>query len=75
MPDMDGIETTKAIRQHEENLTRNSRRDRIIVIAQTANAEDDDIEQIKLVGCDDYISKPINLKTFLKVIQKNIVKQ
>jgi len=66
MPVMDGLEATKLIKSFKPQLP---------VIAQTANAEDDDIEQIKLVGCDDYIAKPINLKTFLKVIQKNIVKQ
>jgi CheY-like chemotaxis protein/tetratricopeptide (TPR) repeat protein len=66
MPIMDGIEATRIIKSFKPNLP---------VIAQTANAEDGDLDLIREVGCDDYISKPINLKIFLSVIQKNIIKQ
>jgi CheY-like chemotaxis protein len=66
MPIMDGIEATRIIK---------SLKPQIPVIAQTANAEDGDLDLIREVGCDDYISKPINLKQFLSVIQKNIIKQ
>jgi CheY-like chemotaxis protein len=40
------------------------------VIAQTAYAMDGDRENSLEAGCDDYISKPINLKLFIELIAK-----
>ncbi len=65
MPVMDGIEATKQIRLFNKQLP---------IIAQTAHGEDTDIEEINAAGCNDYISKPINLKTFLTVIRKHLIK-
>jgi CheY-like chemotaxis protein len=63
MPVMDGIEATRQIRLFNKHLP---------IIAQTAHGEDSDIMEIKQAGCNDYISKPINLKTFLTVIRKHL---
>jgi signal transduction histidine kinase/ActR/RegA family two-component response regulator len=55
MPDMDGYEATRQIRQFNTN---------VVIIAQTAYAFSGDNEKAIEAGCNDYISKPIK-KTFL----------
>jgi CheY-like chemotaxis protein/serine phosphatase RsbU (regulator of sigma subunit) len=65
MPVMDGIEATKLIRSFKPNLP---------IIAQTALGEEGDREMITSAGCDDYISKPINLKLFLSVVRNHLIK-
>jgi len=55
MPELSGLEATKAIRAHEAAAgTR-----RTPIIALTANAMQSDREQCLEAGMDDYISKPI----------------
>jgi CheY-like chemotaxis protein len=51
MPDMDGYEATRRIRQFSDN---------VIIIAQTAYALPGDHEKALAAGCNDYLSKPIN---------------
>jgi CheY-like chemotaxis protein len=65
MPIMDGIEATKLIKSFKPDLP---------VVAQTAIGSDEDIEKIMNAGCDDYISKPIDLKKFLSIVRKYIIK-
>lgn len=60
---MSGYETTKKIKQLRKDLP---------VIAQTANAMDDDRRKCIEAGCDDYISKPIDKNIILKKINKII---
>ena len=55
MPEMDGMETTKQIRE-DERLTQVH----IPVIAMTAHAMKGDRERCLAAGMDGYISKPIN---------------
>ncbi len=59
MPIMDGYEATRLIRQIRQKLP---------VIAQTAYALSHDREQALEAGCNDYISKPIERKLFMKTI-------
>ncbi|MDY6802118.1 MAG: response regulator [Bacteroidota bacterium] len=59
LPMMDGLETTRQIKQNNPNLP---------VIAQTANAMDEDRKNIIDAGCDDYIAKPINKYYLLEKI-------
>ncbi|OFX17774.1 MAG: hypothetical protein A2033_02295 [Bacteroidetes bacterium GWA2_31_9] len=61
MPEMDGYDATKAIRQFNPN---------VIIIAQTAYAFSSDREKAFEVGCDDYISKPFGLSIFADLINK-----
>ncbi len=63
MPIMNGLEATKKIKEMHPDLP---------VIAQTAYAMDGDREHSLDAGCDDYISKPINLKEFIELIAKYI---
>lgn len=51
LPIMDGLEATRQIKIFKPDLP---------VIAQTANAMDEDRHNIENAGCDDYISKPIS---------------
>lgn len=57
MPVLDGYETTKQIRKLE-NLS-----NKIIVVALTANVLQEAREKCFKVGMNDYISKPVELKT------------
>ncbi len=61
MPEMDGYEATKKIRQFNKNL---------IIIAQTANGMQSDHDNAIKAGCTDYISKPINISSLGTMIQK-----
>ena len=55
MPEMDGFEATRAIRDYEQQTARH-----IPIVAMTANAMQDDRQLCLQAGMDDYISKPIN---------------
>ncbi|MEI6138389.1 MAG: response regulator [Mariniphaga sp.] len=61
MPQIDGYEVTRQIRQFNEE---------VIIIAQTAKASAKDIEDALKAGCNDHIPKPINGKDLLQIIQK-----
>lgn len=66
MPEMSGYEATEKIRQFNKE---------VIIIAQTAYALQGDQEKALAAGCDDYITKPINKKTLLQLIQKHLKKR
>jgi PAS domain S-box-containing protein len=59
MPDMNGYETTRQIRQFNKNVK---------IIAQTAFALVGDKEKAMDAGCNDYITKPINKKELMGLI-------
>jgi len=42
----------------------------IIIISLTSHAMDGDEKKAKAVGCDGYISKPIDTRAFLKTMEK-----
>jgi PAS domain S-box-containing protein len=60
MPEMDGFEATRQIRQLNKE---------VIIIVQTAFSDSSEQEKAKEAGCDDFISKPIN-KTKLNELMK-----
>jgi PAS domain S-box-containing protein len=53
MPEMDGYEATKAIRQLD------SEKSKIVIMAMTANAMKEDRDRCIACGMDDYLSKPV----------------
>jgi len=63
MPGMDGLTATSRIRDTAEIAN-------ITVIALTANAMEGDKEQTLEAGCNGYISKPINVDTFIDEISE-----
>ncbi len=68
MPDMDGYETTCAIR----DLNSNVKNHRVPIIALTANAMRGDREKCFEAGMDDYVSKPFNVKKLEDAIDRNL---
>jgi len=65
MPEMDGFEATAAIRKHEEET-----KSHIPIVAMTAYAMKGDRERCLAAGMDDYISKPIQAKALLDLIER-----
>ena len=63
MPVMDGLESTVAIRRHEQTSTAH-----IPIIAVTAHAMQGDKERFLAAGMDAYISKPIERAELLEAI-------
>ncbi len=61
MPEMDGYEATKLIRQFNKD---------VIIIAQTAYALTTDREKAIEAGCNDYISKPFGQALFAELMKK-----
>jgi signal transduction histidine kinase len=61
MPDMNGYEATRQIRQFNKD---------VIIIAQTAYGFSGDREKAIEAGCTDYITKPINKILLFELIRK-----
>jgi PAS domain S-box-containing protein len=64
MPEMDGLEATKWIREHLPQEQQPQ------IIAMTANAMDSDRQTCLDVGMNDYLSKPIKLDSLQEVLSK-----
>ena len=61
MPVMDGLEATKILKA--DSITSD-----IPIVALTANAMKGDEQRITEAGCDGYMTKPIDIKEFLKLV-------
>ena len=66
MPEMDGFEATKKIREHEQG----NKMKRVPIIALTADAMIGDKEKCLSVGMDDYINKPFREIQISKALDK-----
>lgn len=64
MPNMDGYETTKAIRAMDDE------RRMIKIIAMTANAFEEDKKKAFDCGMNGYIAKPVRIDEFLKEMER-----
>lgn len=62
MPEMDGLEATRVIRQHYGKQT--------VVIALTANTMPGDREECLKSGMNDYISKPLKTNELVEKLEK-----
>jgi signal transduction histidine kinase/ActR/RegA family two-component response regulator len=65
MPEMDGLETTGAIRIRERGTEVH-----LPIIAMTAHAMQGDRERCIAAGMDGYISKPIGIKELIEMLEK-----
>jgi signal transduction histidine kinase/ActR/RegA family two-component response regulator len=66
LPDIDGFEATRRIKQKKPNL---------IIIAQTAYASQNDREKTLKAGCNDYISKPLKREMLMSLLNKYLTKK
>ncbi|MCF7810316.1 response regulator [bacterium] len=66
MPEMDGLEATKFIRDEKSSVLNHN----IPIIAMTAHVMKGDKEKCLEVGMNDYISKPIQPKKLMEVIER-----
>lgn len=69
MPELDGMEATKIIRQIEQNAGT-----RIPIIALTARAMQDDRQNMLDAGMDGYVAKPIDRDKLFQEIQQVLTK-
>lgn len=63
LPGMDGLSVVRAIKADERTA-------RIPILALTAHAMRGDKDRFLEAGCDGYISKPIDVKTFIASIER-----
>jgi len=63
LPILDGLQATQRIKKIKANLP---------IIAQTANAMQEDKEKALSAGCNNYISKPINSDELIQMISEYI---
>ncbi len=64
MPEMNGLAATRAIRQMEMPEAKS-----IPIIAMTANAFKEDVDECLAAGMNDHIAKPIDIKKLMEKIQ------
>ncbi len=69
MPFMDGYEATRQIRNIED-----SRLAATPIVAMTANAFSSDQEKAMACGMDGYLTKPVNIKALIQVLQEILEK-
>jgi CheY-like chemotaxis protein len=67
MPGMDGLECTSLIRQRERG-----RDGRLPIVAMTAHAMKGDEARCLAAGMDGYVSKPIDPRRFIDVIERHL---
>ena len=70
MPEMDGFEATRQIRQREQSTGQH-----LPVVAMTAHAMKGDREKCLEAGMDDYVAKPLYPEELYRVIERAIARK
>jgi signal transduction histidine kinase/HPt (histidine-containing phosphotransfer) domain-containing protein len=70
MPEMDGYEATRLIREGQKVGAHPNYQSRIVIVAMTAQAMQGDREKCIAAGMDDYLSKPIRLADIRGIIER-----
>jgi CheY-like chemotaxis protein len=63
MPELDGVETTRAIR-----ATATNQNSKVPIVALTAHAMKGDRERFISAGMDDYLAKPVEMDSLVEVL-------
>lgn len=63
LPDMDGLSVTRILKDHPDLKD-------IPIVGLSSYAMEADIQRALAAGCDGYITKPIDTRTFLKTISR-----
>jgi len=71
MPELDGYDATREIRNPESNVLNHN----VTVVAMTANAMKEDREKCLESGMDDYLSKPVKPQELDNMLKKWLSKQ
>lgn len=71
MPEMDGLEATKAIRAYERETSFG----RVPIIAATAHAMEEDKRRCREAGMDDYLAKPLRQDAMIAKIRKWVAEE
>jgi CheY-like chemotaxis protein len=66
LPGMDGLALTRKLKSDPRHRS-------IVVIALTANAMKGDDVKARAAGCDDYITKPIDIDVLSKTVAKHLL--
>jgi CheY-like chemotaxis protein len=69
MPEMDGYEATRLIREQEKNAV-NSMDRHVTVVALTGGSINVGMENCKMFGMDDYLGKPFNVEQLHGLLSK-----
>ncbi|MDY6902174.1 MAG: ATP-binding protein, partial [Cyanobacteriota bacterium] len=73
MPIMDGYQATKIIKTRQKEIKySNFITNKTVVIAITANAFEEQIDEIISAGCDDLINKPFEQKILLEKLKQHL---
>lgn len=67
MPEMDGLEATRAIR------ARGGPQDRVPIVAITANAYADDVKQCRAAGMTGFVAKPVRKQALIETLREALL--
>jgi CheY-like chemotaxis protein len=71
MPEMDGLEATRVIRERQTKRSQHPHyKSSIIIVAMTANAMTGDREKCLAAGMDDYLSKPVRPEDVRTIVER-----
>lgn len=65
LPEMDGYEATRELKEHEATAS-------IPVLVVTANAMERDREQAFEAGCDEFVTKPVDIEELTEKIEAEV---
>jgi len=75
MPELDGLEATRRIRQRQQEAAPHANFQKsIVIIAMTANAMQGDREKCVAAGMDDYLPKPVRPEALQNILQQHAVR-
>jgi CheY-like chemotaxis protein len=70
MPEMDGFEAARMVRALEASAGRTATRERLPIVALTANALAGDRERCLAAGMDDYLAKPFTVDQLAQLVAR-----